>query len=281
MKNDYCIWQVCPEGYIHSHAFDEICLGLQAAFHELGYYAPLCRTASVPTIAHKVVVVGCNLLADHAGMHPWKERCIFYNLEQLGTDSPWASEKYFRLLREGLEVWDYSPANVSELGTRGVQARLCPIGYTPRLTCIGKAEEDIDVLFIGSLNARRAAILDELQRRDINTVILCGVYGAERDAYIARAKIVLNIHFYDSKIFEMVRCSYLMANEKFIISEESVDISYRERLSGIVFKPYEDLVAACEFYLQPSMTQERSFVAKHTALTFKRSRQSAMLRRLL
>lgn len=36
MKN-YCIWVVSPPGYVHSHTFDELALGLSCAFRELGY----------------------------------------------------------------------------------------------------------------------------------------------------------------------------------------------------------------------------------------------------
>ncbi len=39
-QRDYCIWIVSPRNYIHSHVFDEIGLGLNGAFSELGINAP-------------------------------------------------------------------------------------------------------------------------------------------------------------------------------------------------------------------------------------------------
>ena len=55
-------------------------------------------------------------------------------------------------------VWDYSTDNVLELKKLGVNVEsLLPICYEKHLTRIEKAkEQDIDVLFIGSLNPRRA-----------------------------------------------------------------------------------------------------------------------------
>ena len=41
---------------------------------------------------------------------------------------------------------------------------------------------------------------------------LFGDYGEVRDRWIARSRVVLNIHFYDIKVAEQVRLSYLLNN---------------------------------------------------------------------
>jgi hypothetical protein len=48
---------------------------------------------------------------------------------------------------------------------------------------------------------------------------LAGVYREERDRLIARAKVVLNMHYYDARVFEIVRVSYLLSNEKAVVAE--------------------------------------------------------------
>jgi glycosyltransferase involved in cell wall biosynthesis len=48
-----------------------------------------------------------------------------------------------------------------------------------------------------------------------------GIYGIERDKLLAQARLCLNIHFYESAIFESVRCSYLALNDLPVLSEES------------------------------------------------------------
>lgn len=70
------------------------------------------------------------------------------------------------------------------------------------------------------------------------------VYGDSRDGAIARAKVVLNLHFYESRIFEIVRVSYLTANGVAVVTEDSVDIPEDLR-RGLAIVPYGALVEAC------------------------------------
>ena len=45
-----------------------------------------------------------------------------------------------------------------------------------------------------------------------------GVYGAERDRLIARSRLVLNVHYFPTHIFEMIRVSYLLANRTAVVA---------------------------------------------------------------
>ena len=82
-----------------------------------------------------------------------------------------------------------------------------------------------------------------------------GVYGAARDALIARAKVVLNVHFYEAKVLEMVRVSYLLANRCCVLSEVSSDREEDDALAaGVAFAAYDDLVArAQELVADPAL----------------------------
>lgn len=75
------------------------------------------------------------------------------------------------------------------------------------------------MLFYGSLTERRAAVLDELVTRGLSVKRLFGVYGAERDAWISRSRLVLNMHAHDGQILELPRLAYLWANRVPAISE--------------------------------------------------------------
>jgi len=109
---------------------------------------------------------------------------------------------------------------------------------------------DIDVLFVGSIVERRLAVLQALHERGANVIPAFGVYGAERDELIARAKIVLNVHMYEAKVFEVVRVSYLLANRCFVVSERGLDVTgERPFEEGIAFVEYHELVNACLQYL--------------------------------
>jgi len=205
----YTVVHVQPPDYIHAQGLREFAETVFYGLQHLGYEATLSDKPS----EHTSIVIGahlCESLPSH---------CIIYNSEQVG--SPWFTEKYITLLKSH-EIWDYSSQNVERLKALGIEARHVPIGYVKELERIKPAEvQDIDVLFYGSLNERRKKILDELKAKGLNVLHLFGVYGDERDSYIARAKVVLNMHFYEPGVMETVRLSYLWANRACVCSEET------------------------------------------------------------
>ena len=170
---------------------------------------------------------------------------IPYQFEQLSDTEGWYY-KYplFRnIIQNASEIWDYSASNIEFLQAGNIRAKLLPLGYGKNLENIISAEKDIDVLFYGGVNERRKRILHELEARGLRVKILSDVYGRERDQYIARAKIVLNIHYYDMAIFESARIHYLLNNKVFVVTEQSVDNPYpKVDLIGV---PYEKLVDEC------------------------------------
>ncbi|MGO9151810.1 hypothetical protein, partial [Mycobacterium sp.] len=170
-----------------------------------------------------------------------------YNLEQLGNDSPWMEMPEFIDLLRRYPTWDYSQANIERLAAMGLpRPTYVPIGYVPELTRIAPAPEDIDVLFYGMLSERRYAVLRELHDRGLRVKWLSGALGASRDAWIARSKIVLNVHYWEAKIFEIARVSYLLANRRAVVSERGADPTLeRELASGVAFADYDELVDRC------------------------------------
>ena len=127
-------------------------------------------------------------------------------------------------------MWDYSLHNIDKWKTYWETMNCAyapvhvPLGYVPELTRIRPAPiQDIDVLFYGSLNDRRSAIIKALCDAGANVHTVFGVYGKGRDELIARSKVVLNLHFYEQKLFEIVRVSYLLANSKAVVTECSSD----------------------------------------------------------
>lgn len=232
---------VSPPGYPHAEAFREVAEALVATLRDLGHDALLSRGFEAGD--RRAIVFGANLL-ERAGLEPPPD-AILYNLEQVTPDSPWFPAATLARLRRH-RVWDYSAANVARLAALGVAATHVPIGYHPVLARIERAAEDLDVLFYGSLNERREAVLDGLEARGLQVASVFGVYGAERDALIARAKLVLNVHYYAARVFEIVRVSYLLANRRCVVSETGAEPDEESAWSeGIAFAPYERLVETC------------------------------------
>jgi hypothetical protein len=108
------------------------------------------------------------------------------------------------------------------------------------------SRQTTDVLFYGSLNGRRNAILAALKQAGLKVRHLFSVYGSERDAAIADAKVVLNLHFYEDSIHEIVRTSYLLANSKAVVTECGPNTEIDDDLrAAMVCVPYKEIVQSC------------------------------------
>jgi len=232
---------VRPQGYQHSEAFREVAETLQLGLTSLGHAAQIQENMFEPAATN--IFLGAHLLSPRQGLLV-PPGSVIYNLEQLSGAS--LSPTYYELASLH-QVWDYSLENIEKLKTMNCAFLPVhvPLGYMPELTRIKAApNQDIDVLFYGSLNERRIRILNALRDAGAKVHTQFGVYGKERDELIARSKIVLNIHFYDTKVFEIVRVSYLLANSKAVVTESSPLME--EGLADAVRSlPYDSLVEGC------------------------------------
>ena len=177
------------------------------------------------------------------------ENTIFYHLEQLSALEKKHVRMSVKVLSKKFQLWDYSRANLAkwqDLGTL-LPVKHVPIGYAEPLTHIEKGEEDIDVLFYGVPGQNRLYAIVEACNRRLKVVYACGLYGASRDSLIARSKIVLNVNIYDSKIFEEVRVSYLLANRKAVVADAHPDTRIEDDMRFAVrFSPLNQIAEACQ-----------------------------------
>lgn len=225
--------------------FGDTAEAMRHGLAELGFFAQVSQTVATPAIN---LVFGANLLNDWSALAP--ETTVIFNLEQLGSGADSVNPTYLENLRRYV-VWDYSQRNIDWLLQSGVNPRAAwvPLGYAPTLERVpANAVQDIDVLFYGTLNDRRQHVLDGLRARNLNVVSLhqAPQFKTDLDGYISRAKVVLNLHFYETHIFEIVRVSYLLNNRKAVVAEvnPNTDIypALRQAVAGV---PYEELVDAC------------------------------------
>ncbi len=245
---------VTPPNYPHSEAFREVAEAIHHGLLALGHDSVLTSRTDFPDRRH--IVLGANLLAHYPV--PLAPETILYNLEQVFPGSPWFPPQLLDLFRRH-PVWDYSVRNLRQLARLGV-TRLwhLPVGYAPPLTRIPRGEEDIDVLFFGSLNERRERVLAALRQAGVKVHAVFGLYGPERDRLIASSKIVLNVHYYEARVFEVVRVSYLLANRRFVVSERGCDLAEEAPFSSAVaFATYDRLADVCVAYLADPGARER------------------------
>jgi hypothetical protein len=256
---NFAILIVSPPEYKHSQAFAEIAETLHFGLIELGYQSVISDCV-LP--GHRHIVLGVNLLQFFFVELP--DDSILYNFEQISQDSPWITDAMLETFRH-YTLWDYGLGNCTQLRAMGCEhVQHVPLGYVPQLTriaTVSEADRDIDVLFYGSSTEKRTKILEALRHKGLKVVELFGIYGAERDRAIAKAKVVLNIHAYEAQIFEIARISYLLANRAFVLSEDSPNDPQAQTLqAGVAFAKYENLVDTClEFLENP---QERQHIAE-------------------
>lgn len=236
------ICRVAPEGYVHHRAFDEVVETLEYAARTLDYHVDVVWNA-LPQDGLNLVV-GAHLL-EPAVARTLTAATVVCNFEPIDLQSTFTDWSRLDAVRSAT-VWDYSIRNVEYIRalTGNVNLTHVPIGYAPGLSRIAPAgSQDIDVLFYGSLNDRRAYILDQLEARGLTVVRMFGVYGEERDALIARAKVVLNVHYYEARILELVRVSYLLANRKAVVAEYDERTELADDLKeGLRLARYDELV---------------------------------------
>jgi glycosyltransferase involved in cell wall biosynthesis len=234
-----------PPNYVHWEAYREVALTLQHGCAQLGFEAAM--TSDVAKIEGQAIIVGAHVISpEQAAM--LSDDTIIYNIEHARSNWVESGNNFYLELLRRCKVWDYNEDNTSRLSLLlGKEATFVKLGYVPQLTQIRPHDhQDIDVLFYGSMNARRRTVLDRLRAAGFVAHHAFGVYGSERDDLIARSKIVLNIHHYEPGAFEVVRVSYLLANRKAVVTEanpgEMVD---EDLLGGMVAAPYDELHEAC------------------------------------
>lgn len=251
----------------HAACFEDVAQALADALRALGHDVVPPHDA----VPGRLVMFGANNLVDPHGKLP--SDAIVYNSEQVAAAGEGAS--HLMQNRDQFRrhvVWDYSRANIARLLALGMERVVhCPVGYVPSMTKIAPAAtEDVDVLFYGSVNPRRARVLDALDAAGLKVVRLFGVYGAERDAWIARAKVVLNLHFYDRPVFEIFRVSHLLANKKCVVSEDGGQDEELERMAGAMtfLTPRDEIVEVCRSCVADA--DERAFAAALGFSVFKK-----------
>lgn len=193
------------------------------------------------------LLIGAHLITSRENADRIPQNTVIVNLEQLRGFNIAARPIYASLMRR-LAVWDFSPRNIAQIKSlmHNPHVSRFSIGYTPEMTRHLPQTHTTDVLFYGSLNDRRTAILKGLYEAGLNVKHLFSVYGSERDAAIADAKVVLNMHFYEDSLHEIGRTSYLLANSKAVVSECGANTEIEDDIrEAMIAVPYKDIVESC------------------------------------
>ena len=232
-----------PNNYIHSLAYLEIAELLHYSVLELNKNSKISYNFIDINPKVKNIIFGAHLLNDDM-INSIPSNTIIFNTEQIESINEIWKRRILLLASKGIIFWDYSNHNLDLLLTKlNVKGRLFEIGFQKNLQRIKMNDnKEVDVLFYGSLNNRREKIINNLLKKNVKVKCLFGVYGKNRDDWIGKSKIVLNLHYYESKIFEIVRIFYLLTNAIPIVSEVDENTKLNNNyLKGIKGSNYEDV----------------------------------------
>jgi SAM-dependent methyltransferase len=198
-----------PSGYVHSLVFLDTARYFRYQLRLLG--------AEVLISKNRMRADSLNIVfGAHLGFPTeWCERyaVIFVNLEQLGPLGAALGDSYLNLLRRHAVI-DYHRPNVAEyrdtlIQPSGDEVPIVQFHHAPYLThevLTPLDQRPLDLLFIGSMNESRRALIDRIEACGVDVAVFDhAVYGPERDSFIQQAKSVINLPFYEAGVFEQVR----------------------------------------------------------------------------
>ncbi len=239
------------------HGYREVSEALQWGLNALGYETSLGINRTEDQATN--IVLGFQMLAQQS-LDQLPDDTIVYNFEQLYGLQPHELKPSFQLAARRFCVWEYSERNLAAWNALGA-ARLAhvPVAWAPILARIPRAETmDIDVLFYGLPSQERLEIFRGICSSSIRTVFACGLYGTGRDDLISRSKLVLNLNLYESRIFEVVRASYLFANAKAVVSETHPDTFIEADLRDAAMFVAPNMIAGtCKMLLDNEMARTK------------------------
>lgn len=220
MKAAIHICLIHAPNHVHADALLDPALYFHHQFSRLG--------ASVSFERNQLRADAVNFVfGAHNGFDPanlQKFSCIIVNLEQVGKGGASLSSAYLRLLRTAVVV-DYDPTNPPAYTSRPEDVPVVSFAYAPYLSpsaeqAVPLEQRPIDILFIGSVNQRRMAWLTRMEDAGRQVALLqTPVYGRARDSILRQAKVLVNVHYYESARFEQVRAFVSLSNGTPVISE--------------------------------------------------------------
>jgi hypothetical protein len=167
----------------------------------------------------------------------YPEHVILYETENLIGSCLWREKSQtVRITCKANRWWNYSAANAEVFGDEPRPLRL------PGAPAARTREPDLDVVFVGSMNQRRNRIVDRLYSRGLRVACTTGpIFGAALASLEARARVVLNVHYYTPGVFEAFRVVPAVARGSVVVSEASLNGEGAEFCARTA--PYDQLVA--------------------------------------
>jgi len=199
-----------------------------------------------------------------------------FQMEQ-SVNPRWFTRSYFKILKTAQAMFDYSMTNLAYLEDRGFDWKkvfYLPVTADPSSKVLAvnpSPEEEYDVVFYGDdKNPRRRRFLDALEK-SFRVKVINNQFGEALYAELSKAKVIVNIHYYENALLETTRLAEALSLGALIVSEDSKDRSDYPQLDELVdFVPVDDVGAMVErvaFWLRDGEARRIRKQANHRLLT--------------
>lgn len=181
-------------------------------------------------------------------------RYMVFQMEQ-SVSPRWFDTKYVAILKKAEVILDYSKDNLGylqkELGVKFSNLYYFPISNLPTasLQTLGSCNQkyqqyEYDVVFYGDVqNPRRKQFLDAISKK-FKTLIVSEVFGEALYIQLRRAKVLVNIHYYENALLETTRIYESLSLGLNIISEVAIDqLDHAVLMPWVTFTPMGDIDA--------------------------------------
>jgi hypothetical protein len=206
--------------------------------------------------------IGVNVrLSDHNSKHfdsglyilicpqvlkSFPRRYIAFQMEQ-SISTRWFNRAYFNILKNAEVVLDYNQTNLLFFLNRSpdkLNIFYTPIGFLPSYRDVTTAGKEFDILFYGDTNNERRLLFLNRLRSSFSVKIITNVFGEELYKEIDKARVVVNIHYYEDALLETTRIFECLSLGAIVISEKSSDQKeYLELESLVTFIEINDIEA--------------------------------------
>lgn len=206
-------------------------------------------------LPNEYYLIYCIFLIKNIDLLP-KNKYIIYQLEQNVNDnislhytSLYKNNKLISILENSRLNLDYSYININ-LFKRKFNLNFLYLPIPVKNNIYNNKNKIYDIVFIGALNNRRRNIIKMIEKKYNIYVPEKNIYNDELHEILYKSKILINIHYYDNPILELVRINEGLYCGTRIISEKP---SENDRYIYNQYKNYIDFIDIidkdyCELY---------------------------------
>lgn len=162
---------------------------------------------------------------------------LAFQMEQ-SISRRWFTKEYFSRLKNAEYIFDYSAQNIHFLQENDIpfsQLYYLPVGmlHTEMENNINQ-EFEYDVAFYGDPNCERRQMFLNKLREKFSVKVISEVFGDDLYALLKKARVIVNIHYYENALLETTRLYECLSLNKIIVSEAASDQTQHPELENLV-----------------------------------------------